>query len=229
MTKEYADYLAHYGVKGQKHGKRRWQNEDGSLTEEGRIHYGVGDPREKNTGGGSSGDNKKAISDINGVLNSNNLKVRKAFTDKDRADLTAFRDKLGSKEYQERQAKVRRILGITAGVAVAGLVAYGVYRGTGKLKQEFISKAREGAKRNFRDAANFNTTARDYQNQAIESMRTDGLRADYYNKVGTMNAWRRTADASMSRGMAQRKAAKSATRASAFINWIRNRGKIIIR
>ena len=35
------DYLAHYGVRGQKWGKRRYQNEDGSLTPEGREHYGV--------------------------------------------------------------------------------------------------------------------------------------------------------------------------------------------
>lgn len=34
------DYLEHYGVKGQKHGIRRYQNEDGSLTPEGREHYG---------------------------------------------------------------------------------------------------------------------------------------------------------------------------------------------
>ncbi len=45
MTKEYSDFLAHYGVKGQKHGVRRFQNEDGSLTAEGRAHYGVGDRR----------------------------------------------------------------------------------------------------------------------------------------------------------------------------------------
>lgn len=38
------DYLAHYGVKGQKWGVRRYQNLDGSLTSAGRIHYGVGDP-----------------------------------------------------------------------------------------------------------------------------------------------------------------------------------------
>lgn len=31
--------LAHYGIKGQKWGVRRWQNEDGSLTEEGRRRY----------------------------------------------------------------------------------------------------------------------------------------------------------------------------------------------
>ena len=38
-------YLAHHGIKGQKHGQRRWQNKDGSLTPEGRIHYGVGAAR----------------------------------------------------------------------------------------------------------------------------------------------------------------------------------------
>ena len=35
-------YLAHYGVKGQKHGQRKYQNKDGSLTPLGRVHYGVG-------------------------------------------------------------------------------------------------------------------------------------------------------------------------------------------
>ena len=45
------NYLQHYGVKGQVHGKRRYQNEDGSLTPEGREHYGVGegDGRKKST------------------------------------------------------------------------------------------------------------------------------------------------------------------------------------
>lgn len=33
--------LTHWGISGMKWGRRRWQNEDGSLTEEGRIHYGV--------------------------------------------------------------------------------------------------------------------------------------------------------------------------------------------
>lgn len=40
-------YLAHHGVKGQKHGVRQWQNLDGSLTPAGRIHYGVGAARKK--------------------------------------------------------------------------------------------------------------------------------------------------------------------------------------
>ena len=33
--------LIHHGVKGQRWGVRRYQNEDGSLTDEGRKHYGV--------------------------------------------------------------------------------------------------------------------------------------------------------------------------------------------
>lgn len=32
-------YLAHHGVKGQKWGVRRYQNQDGSLTPEGRLRY----------------------------------------------------------------------------------------------------------------------------------------------------------------------------------------------
>lgn len=39
MTKEYATYLAHHGVKGQKWGVRRYQNEDGTLTAEGIERY----------------------------------------------------------------------------------------------------------------------------------------------------------------------------------------------
>ena len=36
-------YLAHHGTKGQKWGVRKYQNEDGSLTSEGRRHYGIGE------------------------------------------------------------------------------------------------------------------------------------------------------------------------------------------
>lgn len=43
-TKEL--YLAHFGIKGQKWGVRRYQNEDGSLTGEGRSHYGVGENKD---------------------------------------------------------------------------------------------------------------------------------------------------------------------------------------
>lgn len=42
-SKNGPSYLIHYGIKGQQHGIRRFQNEDGTLTEEGKRRYGIGD------------------------------------------------------------------------------------------------------------------------------------------------------------------------------------------
>ena len=40
-NKYYLDSISHYGVLGQKWGIRRYQNKDGSLTEEGRKRLGI--------------------------------------------------------------------------------------------------------------------------------------------------------------------------------------------
>lgn len=38
------EHLCHHGVKGQRWGRRQFQNKDGSLTPLGREHYSVGEP-----------------------------------------------------------------------------------------------------------------------------------------------------------------------------------------
>ena len=57
VTKEEFEQrtLAHHGVKGQKHGLRQYQNEDGSLTPLGRIHYGIGLGRDRVSNRGKTG------------------------------------------------------------------------------------------------------------------------------------------------------------------------------
>lgn len=40
MNNDYNDYLMHYGIKGQQWGIRRYQNDDGTLTPEGKKRYG---------------------------------------------------------------------------------------------------------------------------------------------------------------------------------------------
>lgn len=54
------DELLHYGVKGQKWGKRRYQNPDGSLTPEGRIRYGYDDDDDSYDNEGNSTDSEDA-------------------------------------------------------------------------------------------------------------------------------------------------------------------------
>lgn len=41
MEYSYRNELYHHGIKGQKWGVRRYQNEDGSLTKEGKERYGI--------------------------------------------------------------------------------------------------------------------------------------------------------------------------------------------
>ena len=41
------DFLMHHGIIGMKRGVRRWQDENGDYTPEGREHYGIGPPRKK--------------------------------------------------------------------------------------------------------------------------------------------------------------------------------------
>jgi hypothetical protein len=41
------NWLSHHGVRGQRWGQRRYQEEDGSLTALGREHYGVGEAEDK--------------------------------------------------------------------------------------------------------------------------------------------------------------------------------------
>ena len=98
----YSGELYHHGVKNQKWGLRRYQNEDGSLTDLGRVHYGVGPAREavgnvvKKTGKAVGGALKKTGKAIgNSVKKAHEKRVKeykrnhpKSMTDEELAEYT---------------------------------------------------------------------------------------------------------------------------------------------
>ena len=63
LPDESDDHLEHHGVKGQEHGKRQYQYEDGTYTPLGRIHYGIGLGRKKKKGDSESGDSGSSEGD----------------------------------------------------------------------------------------------------------------------------------------------------------------------
>ena len=80
-------YLEHHGIQGQKHGIRRYQNLDGSLTDEGRRRYGIGPAR------GS----KESVKD----------KIKSAH-EKKKAEKVAAREKNAQMSYEEHKARLRQ-------------------------------------------------------------------------------------------------------------------------
>lgn len=76
--------LYHHGILGQKWGVRRYQNKDGTLTAEGRRHYGYGDSKKSN------------------VVTTDQAK-QQYYKYKDNLELKNFIDSGGSKEYFDKK------------------------------------------------------------------------------------------------------------------------------
>lgn len=76
--------LYHHGIKGQKWGIRRYQNEDGSLTEEGRKRYGGNTARDRYTRGKAYNDER---------------------TKKYREDLSSLRKSSKTYQYLEKESQ----------------------------------------------------------------------------------------------------------------------------
>ena len=110
--------LSHYGVKGQKWGFRRFRNEDGSLTAEGRDHYGIGDPRKPGVTGSVSQNARQA---------EHNYRVKR-FGSASARTLERKPKQLSKKEQQIRKTKVKRMLKTAAIVGVGVAALYGMHR-----------------------------------------------------------------------------------------------------
>ena len=89
-------YLAHYGIKGQKWGIRRYQNSDGSLTAEGRARYGY-----------SKSAFKEYSDNASKIWRDRSSEYEKIDKQKERYEQNNFK-KLGFKDWQEAYDKARQ-------------------------------------------------------------------------------------------------------------------------
>lgn len=97
----YSDELYHFGIKGQRWGQRRFQNEDGSLTADGYRRYGV------QPGGMQQGANAQY------GTHSQSVTTPRAVDEQARAN---------------RRSKIKTGLKVGAALVGAGLAAYGGYK-----------------------------------------------------------------------------------------------------
>ena len=117
------DYLAHYGVKGQKWGVRRYVNPDGTLTEEGKRKYGYTDAH---TGG-----NERQRSSLFSIKKSPNK--TKALT----------KNTKPKKIDEETKQKAKKVLAVSASVALGAAIAYKVStKMRDNARSEMFEKAR---------------------------------------------------------------------------------------
>lgn len=101
------DDIEHHGVRGQEHGKRRWQNKDGSLTPAGRIHYGIGKARNKVFGKKDSDKSNKTDSNKSDSETSGSAKTSSTDTKKEssKESYTSKKNDTSSAKKQESPKK----------------------------------------------------------------------------------------------------------------------------
>lgn len=148
--------LAHYGVKGQKWGFRRFRNEDGSLTSEGRDHYGIGDPRKPGVAGSIRFNTRQQAE--------HNYHIRR-FGSASAKTLESKPKQLSKKEQQIRKTRAKRLLKTAAIVGIGVAAIYGVHR-YNKTTDNLIQLAKndihntykmgESSIKNAQDRANHN-------------------------------------------------------------------------
>ena len=156
---DQGEHLSHHGIKGQKWGVRRFQNSDGTLTAEGRKHYGAGD----------SG-SKRMARQFNRQMRKLNRLQRYADTNQQRANI---------EKYDSRAKKAIKVGNTAAGIAAGTLAGS---RGLGALSKKFddgissawfhANEARKAERASYMDNQDF-----------LDDLRKNGgISESYYNR-----------------------------------------------
>lgn len=150
--RDFDDHLAHHGIKGQRWGLRRYQNPDGTLTEEGMRRYGiVGSDGKLQVSDRIKDDYRRQKSEDSNWRN--DIKEEK----RDNVQISKRRQQL-IEQYKEKgltqeQAEVaaikrertEKIIKIAGAVALTAAVAYGAYKGRQWLLKNGDSRIKAGS------------------------------------------------------------------------------------
>ena len=137
MTPEYSEYLAHYGVTGQKWGVRQWQNADGTYTEAGKHHYGWGYGRQTTGQNNAVSSTQRRIPRMG--TKTNGLQPQRRLPGTRSVGTAARQRRQSQAEIEARKARTRKILAIGAGVALTAALTYAAYKGSTKLRDNMRS------------------------------------------------------------------------------------------
>lgn len=143
----YSKSLSHHGIKGQSWGKRRFQYEDGSLTDAGRQRYGVGE-RIKSTVSNlhSRITGTKAYAKVRAVKDKKESQRKKAWLTDD-VKSRSWNKRLGRKINASEDVRLARGKKLSdKGRTRAGAVARGAARDVGIKVGSDILKAYVGLK-----------------------------------------------------------------------------------
>ena len=144
-SEENTMYLAHHGTKGQKWGRRRYQNEDGSLTPEGRARYGTREnferaQRRKKIAIGAAIGAGTALAVGGGILAARNTKKAKA--------MRQFKKDIAGWD----KDKLNRVSGTLSAIAKKDLESGKKFKDVKDLKRDNDAIVKELAKRARREA-----------------------------------------------------------------------------
>ncbi|MBP5726210.1 MAG: hypothetical protein J6Y48_03965 [Clostridia bacterium] len=222
------NYLAHYGIKGQRWGLRRFQNPDGTLTPEGLKRYGSLENFNRQQGIVGTQKRRLPIGTKSETREPQKHPVgTKTLTD------------------EQKRARTKKIVAISAGVAVAAIAGYMAYKAghkwTGNLQKELRSQAlREGTNQAVnREMLRADTNAAMMKVRSANNMMKDARKFGDNRLYARAGVYRRDAfKAAKSYNQSKIAAgkmsdyymnmSKNATRMDAVKNYLKNHRKIVL-
>lgn len=130
---KYTDSLAHFGIKGQKWGVRRFQEENGTLTREGELRYRSDQPSKSPSG--TKQETFTGAQNPNARIKSNSNKVKNELKNLVETKKDSKSEKQQPKMPNEKNmAAAKKLLAAAGAIGLATAAAYGAREGIATIR-----------------------------------------------------------------------------------------------